>query len=229
MRSRASSGGSKRVAPAAAGIAGRGADAGSRGADDRSEEVAMRALRLVAVPFFALAASAVAAQEPAWVGDARKVATSIPPKLVAVLTEEMAKGGPEGAITVCKDVAPQMARAASAETGWAIRRVSLRNRNPRAVPDAWERAALEDFDRRAAAGEAPATLEKAEIVVEDGKQQYRYMRALPVQSLCLNCHGTAEQLTPAVRQKLKELYPDDQATGYKPGDIRGAMTIRKPL
>jgi len=79
------------------------------------------------------------------------------------------------------------------------------------------------------AGEAPATLEKAEIVVVDGKQQYRYMRALPVQSLCLHCHGVPEPLTPAVRQKLRELYPDDKATGYKPGDIRGAMTIRKPV
>jgi len=189
----------------------------------------MRAVRLASIPLLLLCTLPLAAQDPAWVGDARKVATSIPPKLVAVLTEEMGKGGPEGAITVCRDVAPQMAKAATAETGWAIRRVSLKNRNPRAVPDAWERAVLEDFDRRAAAGEAPATLEKAEIVVVDGKQQYRYMRALPVQSLCLNCHGTPEQLTPAVRQTLRELYPDDKGTGYKPGDIRGAMTIRKPV
>jgi hypothetical protein len=189
----------------------------------------MRTAALASIPLFLLFVLPLAAQDPAWVGDARKVATSIPPKLLAVLTEEIGKGGPEGAIGVCKDVAPRMAQAASAETGWAIRRVSLKNRNPRAVPDAWERAVLEDFDRRAAAGDAPAALEKAEIVVVDGKQQYRYMRALPVQSLCLNCHGTTEQLTPAVRQRLAELYPDDKATGYKPGDIRGAMTIRKVL
>jgi hypothetical protein len=194
-----------------------------------AKELYMRAIRLVSIPLLLLSALPLAAQDPAWVGDARKVATSIPPKLLTVLTDEMAKGGPEGAITVCKDVAPQMAKAASAETGWMIRRVTLRNRNPRAVPDAWERAVLEDFDRRAAAGEAPATLEKAEIVVEDGKQLYRYLRALPVQPLCLNCHGTPEQLTPAVRSRLKELYPDDKAIGYKPGDIRGAMAIRKPV
>ena len=169
------------------------------------------------------------AQEPAWVGDARKVAASVPPKLLVVLTEEIAKGGPEGAILVCRDKAPQLAKAASEETGWNIRRVSLRNRNPRAVPDAWERAALEDFDRRAAAGETPITLEKAEIVTEDGKQSYRYMRALPVQELCLNCHGLPERLTPAVKDRLKTLYPDDKAVGYRPGEVRGAMTIRKPV
>ena len=169
------------------------------------------------------------AQEPAWVGEARTVAGSVPPKLLAVLTEEIGKNGPEGAILVCRDKAPQLAKAASDETGWSVRRVSLRNRNPRAVPDGWERAALEDFDRRAASGESATTLEKAEIVTEGGKQSYRYMRALPTQSLCLNCHGSPEQLTPAVLEKLKALYPDDKAVGYRPGDIRGAITIRKPV
>ena len=170
----------------------------------------------------------VIAQEPAWVGDARGVATAVPPKLVAVLVAEIGKSGPEGAILMCRDTAPRMAKAASDESGWNVRRVSLRNRNPKAVPDAWERAALEDFDRRAAAGESPATLEKAEAVTEDGKLWYRYVRALPVQPLCVSCHGPADQLAPAVKERLKALYPDDRATGYKPGEIRGAITLRRP-
>ena len=33
----------------------------------------------------------------------------------------------------------------------------------------------------------------------------------------------------AVVEKLKALYPDDKAVGYRPGEIRGAMTIRKPV
>ena len=189
--------------------------------------IAMTRLWIGATMLFAVAPTF--AQEPAWVNDARKVAGSVPPKLLAVLTAEIGKSGPEGAILVCRDKAPELAKAASDETGWNVRRVSLRNRNPRAVPDAWERAALEDFDRRAASGESPATLEKAEIVIESGKQSYRYMRALPTQPLCLNCHGLPEQLTPAVKEKLKALYPDDRAVGYRPGEIRGAMTIRKPV
>ena len=88
--------------------------------------------------------------------------------------------------------------------------MSLRNRNPRAVPDAWERAALEDFDRRAASGESATTLEKAEIVTEGGKQSYRYMRALPTQPLCLNCHGSPEQLTPAVIGEAEGALPGRQ-------------------
>ena len=175
------------------------------------------------------AVALASAQTTDWVGEARKVATLVPPKLLAVLTAEIAKGGPEGAIEVCREKAPQMAQAASAETGWTIRRVSLRNRNPKAVPDDWERAALEDFDRRAAAGENPATLERAEIVGAEGQRQYRYMKALPTQELCLNCHGPQDKLTPAVREQLGRLYPTDRATGYAVGQVRGAMTLRKAL
>lgn len=184
------------------------------------------------IPFLAAALLAVAptyAQDAGWIDDARKVAGSVPPKLLGVLQAEIAKGGPEGAIEVCRDKAPAMAKAASEETGWAIRRVSLKNRNPKAVPDAWERAVLEDFDRRAAAGESPATLEKAEVVTDDGKQVRRYMRALPTQELCLNCHGPVDKMKPAVVEKLKALYPDDKGTGYAVGQIRGAMTIRKAM
>jgi hypothetical protein len=176
-----------------------------------------------------LAGPALAQDQAALLADARKVAGAIPAKLLAVLTEEINQGGPEQAIMACREKAPKMAAAASAETGWSVRRVSLRNRNPKAVPDTWERAALEDFDRRAAAGDAPATLEKAELVDENGRKVYRYVKALPTQTLCLNCHGPSEQLTAPVKAKLAELYPQDKAVGYGVGQIRGAITLKKPL
>jgi hypothetical protein len=184
----------------------------------------------------AFALSATLPAVPAWATDeaalldeARKVAVSIPPKLLEVLDDEIRKGGPENAIGVCRDKAPQMAKAASEKTGWAIRRVSLKNRNPKALPDAWEKAALEDFDRRAAAGEKPTGLEKGEVVTVDGQKVYRYMKALPTQDLCLQCHGTSDRVSAATQAKLKELYPDDKAVGYSASEVRGAITIRKPL
>lgn len=176
-----------------------------------------------------LASLSALADEAPWLGDARKVASSVPPKLLQVLTDEIAKGGPESAIGVCNEKAPQMAKTASEQTGWAIRRVSLRPRNPKAVPDAWERAALEDFDRRAAAGESPATLEKWDTVTSADKKEMRYMKALPVQQICVACHGAPDQLDPKVKLKLQTLYPADQGVGYAVGQIRGAMTIRKAL
>lgn len=168
------------------------------------------------------------AADDAWVSDARSVATAIPPKLLAVLKQEIEQGGVEHAVGACNEKAPQMARAASQQTGWQIRRVSLRERNPKAVPDAWERATLEDFDRRAAAGENPATLERTEVVTQDGQAVQRYMRALPTQELCLSCHGDAARFGPGLKERLHSLYPADKATGYSVGQLRGAITLKRP-
>lgn len=189
----------------------------------------LSSLAVVALGTLLTAALPVQADDEAWVTDARAVAGAVPPKLLEVLNAEIIKGGPASAVGVCNEKAPQMAKAASEKSGWAIRRVSERNRNPKAVPDAWELAALKDFDQRAAAGEKPATLEKFELVDTNGAKEYRYMKALPVGQVCLACHGTSDKITPDVAERLKTLYPADRAVGYSLGQIRGAITLRKPV
>lgn len=169
------------------------------------------------------------ADEAKLLEEARGIATKMPPKLLEVLEAEVKKSGHAEAMTVCREKAPQMAKSLSEQTGWAIRRVSLKNRNPKAAPDAWEKAVLEDFDRRTTAGEKPTGMEKGEVVADGDKKFYRYMKALPTQDLCLNCHGMSDRIDPAVQSKLKELYPEDKAVGYGPAEIRGAITIKKPL
>jgi len=167
--------------------------------------------------------------EPAWVNDARSVAAAMPPKLMQTLTAAIQQSGPTGAIGSCREEAPKMARAASEQTGWQIRRVSLKNRNPKAVPDDWERQTLESFDRSQATGADASQLERWDTVTENGQSVRRYMRALPTQAMCLQCHGKAEDLGAGVAQRLGQLYPDDRATGYSVGQIRGAMTLRQAV
>ena len=181
---------------------------------------------LIATALLTPFAASIAHAEDAMLSEARNVAMSIPPKLIASLKDEISKSGPEGAIPVCKDMAPKMAGKILQETGWKVKRVTLKVRNEqRAIPDDWEKAALEDFDKRAAAGESPAKLEKGEKV----GNEYRYVKALPVQPLCLSCHGSAEQISPAVKAVLNQHYPNDRATGYTEGQIRGVISVRKPL
>lgn len=55
------------------------------------------------------------------------------------------------------------------------------------------------------------------------------MKALPTQDVCLSCHGTPDRLSNAVKTRLRELYPEDKAVGYGPGEIRGAITLKRPL
>ena len=140
------------------------------------------------------------------------------------LKRAMAEGGPTHAIAVCADIAPSIADALSAESGWLVKRVSLKSRNAsRAVPDEWEQAVLVEFDRRQAAGEAPADLHFGEVT----GGQYRYLQAQGVEPLCLVCHG--KELADNVKITLQEYYPDDWATGYKLGEVRGAISLSKSL
>lgn len=151
-------------------------------------------------------------------------------KVVGTLKENLNKSTPAETVDTCREKLPGMVKEIREKTGWNIRRVSLKTRNSeRGTPDEWETRVLNQFDQRASAGEKRETLEFAEIVnVPEGKV-FRYMKALPVQEACLNCHGDAAGLSPELKTKLASLYPNDKATGYKIGDIRGALTVKRPL
>ena len=131
------------------------------------------------------------------------------------------------AIEVCKEMAPAIAARISEARGWDIARTSLKLRNPSNAPDAWERQVLEEFNQRAVRGEDPQRIDYQEIVSLKGQRDFRYMKAIPTQPVCLTCHG--EDLAPGIAAKLEELYPQDQATGFSVGDLRGAFTIRPPM
>ena len=139
----------------------------------------------------------------------------------------MQDGGPVNAISVCNLSAPGIANTYSARHGWDVGRTSLRVRNPANTPDPWERSVLESFEERKRAGEDPAKMEYHEVVRQDGVSKLRYMKAIPTGKLCLACHG--EHVDSTAKSRLEKLYPDDQALGYRVGDIRGAFSISQPL
>lgn len=160
----------------------------------------------------------------------RQIAGQLVQELGAQLRAELAKGGPMGAIPVCKTVAPELAGRISRDKGWRVSRVSLKVRNPLlGSPDAWEQSVLVDFDRRVAAGEKAETLEFGEVVEEPAGRYYRYIKAIPVQPLCLGCHGLGEAIPASVQERLRSEYPQDRATGYTIGQVRGGVTVKQPL
>lgn len=187
-------------------------------------------LRLALIAVSLLAGAAQAQDLDALKIDTRKNALPVLPKVVGMMQETVAAKGPVEAIPVCKDKAPQLLREQAAKTGWDMRRVSLKTRNPeRGTPDVWEARQLADFNIRAAAGEKVETLETGELVTENGKQVYRYIRAIPVGDVCLKCHGPADKIEAGLKSQLATSYPHDQAFGYEKGMIRGALTVKRPL
>lgn len=186
--------------------------------------------RLALFALSLLAATAHAQDPDALLRDTRRNALPVLPKVVGMMTETVAARGLVEAIPVCSEKAPLLLQAQARETGWAMRRVSLKTRNPgRGRPDVWEARHLADFDIRAANGEKVESLEAGEVVTANGKSFYRYIRAIPVGEVCLNCHGPAAQLDAALQRQLAASYPHDEATGYAKGQIRGALSVWRPL
>jgi hypothetical protein len=191
-------------------------------------------VRLAVVVLFAGVACGAAAQTVEelrrYQEEGRKVAAQFVQQLGGELRREMETTGPMRSIIVCKFSAPEVASSLSRMTGWRVSRVSLRTRNPAlGQPDPWEYRVLGEFDQRVQRGEKADAIEFGEVVKEPGGTYYRYMKALPVDRLCLNCHGPAESLSGAVKERLASDYPYDKATGYALGQIRGAVTIKRPL
>ena len=162
--------------------------------------------------------------------EARAVAMPFLKELGAANKKAVTEGGPGSAVVVCKDIAPKMAGDISRSTGWKLTRVSLKVRNPLlGTPDAWEQSVLKGFEERAAKGEKPEAMEVAEIVQEPAGKSFRFIKAIAMQPACLACHGSNEQMADEVKVKLSVEYPHDQGTAYSVGQIRGAVSIKRPL
>ncbi|MEO8443729.1 MAG: DUF3365 domain-containing protein [Gammaproteobacteria bacterium] len=148
--------------------------------------------------------------------------------LAGKLQAAMKVGGPVGAIAVCKVEAPAIASRLSRRSGWQVKRVGTRVRNPLSgLPDAWEQHELSRFQQRLQSGESAAKLE--ELAIVDGPQGpvVRYMKAIVVAPQCLACHGAREAQPQKLRAALARDYPHDAATDYALGDLRGAFSLQR--
>lgn len=182
-------------------------------------------------PFALTAIVAVLLHAPAWSAEAppvdsiKAVAGGYAGQLKNGLLEQVSKNGPEGGIAACSAMAAQLGAETSAKTGWSIKRVSSKARNPLAMPDAYEQEVLNGFEKEIASGKEDAS--RYEVVREGGVRYARFMKAIRIEPLCLTCHGS--DVPPNVERKLSEKYPHDTARGYKVGDLRGAMSIKVKL
>ena len=187
----------------------------------------MKRIPLYASIILLLAANTSASSVEERVAKSRLAVQEFAGKLKGELLAALKEGGPVNAVSVCSRKAPEIAGAISEDKGWEVGRTSLRTRNPENVPDGWEQKTLEAFEERRKNGEDLAKMEYSEVVTADGKSVFRYMKAIPVGELCLTCHG--KDLAPGLAAKLRELYPEDRATGFSLGEIRGAFTITQPV
>jgi len=188
----------------------------------------MKHISAIALPFALLINPAYADKHlKQYANESKAVVQEFIQQLKGELQSSMKSGGPIVAIDMCKYKAPDIAKELSDKYGWKIARTSLKTRNPANAPDAWEKNVLEKFESRKSSGESIKPMAYFSEVEIKGEKSFRFMKAIPVAKPCLACHG--ENINVNVLAKLNEQYPDDKATGYKLGDVRGAFTIVRPI
>jgi rhodanese-related sulfurtransferase len=143
------------------------------------------------------------------------------------LKKTVKEGGLDNAIEVCSKKAGPIAKKISKETGLTISRISNKNRNPNNAPNEWQKKILEKFALKHTVGADLRKVAFSNISEVKGKKTFNFVKAIPTGKLCLKCHGAT--VDAKVEAKLKELYPDDLARGFKKGDLRGAFIVSKNL
>lgn len=159
--------------------------------------------------------------------EARRISNELMDTVRGLLLEEIQKGGFTGAVRVCSELAQEMTNRFSTQTGHTVRRVSLRYRNPKNIPDAYETRRLQELDRLNREKRLPEEI--FEVVEEGGVKYFRYLKPLTLAPLCLTCHCPKENIPSEVLAILKEKYPEDRATGFLVGDLRGAISVKIDL
>ena len=125
--------------------------------------------------------------------------------------------GPVNAIEVCQLKAPDIADTRSRD-GIHMGRSSHRLRNPANAGPDWVDAVLQVY-----LGD-PSDRTPRTIYLENDR--VGYVEPIVLQPLCLTCHG--DNLAPEVAARIRDLYPDDRATGFQVGDLRGVFWVDFP-
>ena len=137
--------------------------------------------------------------------------------LLANVGMAIQKGGPENAIEFCNLNAASIVDSLSREHNCIISRVSGKNRNPgNSLASASDRELWKIFEKQ----------NLTDTVVQQGNHLVFYKPIRIAMPACLKCHGNPEtDINTATKEKLKQLYPKDLATGYQLNDFRGLWKI----
>ena len=147
------------------------------------------------------------------------VVVSLHDALRRELTHALAQGGPAFAIKACHIDVDGATRRLGA--GFLAGRTSDRLRNPANAPPAWAASLVAGSGVKRLAPDTDG-------FVVDLDRSLGVLRPILHQRMCDSCHGPADRIDPAVQAMLAVRYPDDRATGFIEGQLRGWFWVEVP-
>ncbi|MCR9204428.1 MAG: DUF3365 domain-containing protein [Halobacteriovoraceae bacterium] len=130
-----------------------------------------------------------------------------------VLKKELILGmkeSPVKAVEVCNIKAPQIQKEVSTNK-MKIGRVSLKTRNQKNKPKKWMKDYIDQFHEK--------KIKSPYVTVKLGNGKTGLLKPIKTMPLCLKCHGNNVEKN--LYKVIKSKYPNDEAIGYKAGEIRG--------
>ncbi len=149
--------------------------------------------------------------ESYWLERGAKAVTPLKKNLKRALVKALEEG-PVEAVTACHAVAPAVTKGAGSQMA-KVGRTSHKLRNPNNAPKLWMQPLLEGYLT------APDQMEPRVVVLDE--DTVGYVEPIYLQPMCVTCHGTA--IAPEVQERIRALYPNDEATGFEPGHFRGIL------
>lgn len=116
-------------------------------------------------------------------------------------------------------VASRVAQQLTRGSGYYVRQVSLRYRNPDNRPDDFEAARLKTFR------DATST-ETWQVSDEGGKRFLRYLLPMVADESCLACHGSFASAPRFIQRRFP---PGHYSYGYRVGEVIGAVSVSVPM
>lgn len=135
--------------------------------------------------------------------------------LKADLMGAIRSGGPTHAVDFCHANASPIAEQVRATHGVEIGRTSHKLRNPSNTGPEWVQPVVE-------AGVA----QPYAFAGEGGELGVAY--PIMLENACVLCHGETDQIAPNTGEIIADRYPEDRATGFSPGDLRGWFWVQVP-
>jgi len=152
--------------------------------------------------------SALTAEQAKMLERAKGAQKELGPKLMATVLHTVEKRGHAAALQACKLEAPKLTSGAGDAAKVKIGRTSHKLRNPENVAPVWMADIVEAKEGKPHVRLGP-------------EGQLGWAAPIHLMGPCTSCHGDTAELASGVPEALAKLYPEDQATGFEPGDLRG--------
>lgn len=137
----------------------------------------------------------------------------------------MQEGGFEYALQFCKVEALPLTDSLSTHYNVQVRRATHRPRNASNSADSLEMETIRNYIAQL------NTQEELTPVLYRSDDQIIYHAPIVINNgLCLNCHGDpGSDIQQERLEMIGELYPDDKATGFDMGELRGIWSVEFPV